>query len=397
MKAGLRKYVCPELVEGRCGNHPIRHWYNGAGYTDSMTNLFIPHTPRHITTDWLTDALRSSGVITRSTVSAIDAGDTAAGHGFTGQIARLTVAYDSHETDAPRSIIAKFPSYDPTIRAAVTDSAMSYEHEIMCYENLLGDVALSTPRRYYSAHNPESGECILLLQDLAPARFGDNVGNPSRKDIESAIRAIAAFHAEFWESPRLVEFDWLPPFAQHAEARRRAFRRAIGPFLSTWGKHLRPSTIDLINRLGGSLASIRRQLSRPPRTVLHGDYRLDNLAFDGSECGPAVIDWQAASIGRGVVDMAYFIVYCLNPDERGAMESELVKLYHSVLVEHAVRKYDFESCMEDFRLSIAANMLRTVRVGGTFDYSGDRAQALLRTILHRVETALADHRVAELI
>ena len=347
--------------------------------------------------DWLTDALRSSGVITTSWVTSIDTGDTSAGHGFTGRIARLAVTYDSHEKDAPRSIIAKFPSYEPAIRAAVTDSAMSYEREVRCYENLLGNVALSTPKRYYSAHNPELGECILLLQDLAPARFGDNVGNPSHEDIDSATRAIAGFHAEFWESPRLAEFDWLPEYAQDADARQRAFRRAIGPFLSTWGEYLRPSTIDLISRLGDSLARIRRQLSLPPRTILHGDYRLDNLAFDGSGRGPAVIDWQAASIGRSVADMAYFIVYCIDPNERRSLESELLKLYYSVLVEQGVVAYDFESCMEDYRLSIAANMLRTVRVGGTFDYSGDRAQALLRTILHRVETALSDHGVAELI
>lgn len=362
-----------------------------------MTDLSIPHTPEDISTDWLTDALRSSGVITTSSVTSIDVGDTSAGHGFTGRIARLTVSYDSHEKDAPGSIIAKFPSYDPTIRAAVTDSAMSYKREIKCYENLLDHVVLSTPRRYYSACDPESGECILLLQDLAPARFGDNVGNPSREDIDSAIRAIAGFHAGFWESPRLVDMDWLPEYAQDAQARQRAFRRAIDPFLSTWGKYLRPSTIDLINRLGDSLARIRLQLSRPPRTVLHGDYRLDNLAFDGSGGGPAVIDWQATSIGRSVADMAYFIVYCIDPKERSALESQLLGLYHSVLLDHGVSGYDFESCVEDYRLSIAANMMRTVRVGGTFDYSGDRAQALFRRILHRVETALADHEVAELI
>ena len=362
-----------------------------------MTELSIPHTPEDITSEWLTDALRSSGIITTSSVKSIDAGDTAAGHGFTGQIARLSVTYDSHEDGAPKSIIAKFPSYDPAIRAAVTDSAMSYEREIRCYENLLGHVDLSTPLLYHSAYDAESGDCILLLQDLAPARFGDNLGNPSCEDIESAIRAIARFHADFWESPRLADLDWMPRFAQDAEARQRAFRKAQGPFLSTWSKFLQPTTIDIVERLGGSLARIRRQLSRPPRTVLHGDYRLDNLVFDESGGGPTVIDWQAASIGRSVADIAYLIVYCIDPTERRALESELLKLYHSMLVVHCVRGYDFESCLEDYRLSIAANMLRTVRVGGTFDYSGERAQALFRTILHRVETALADHRVAELI
>ena len=275
---------------------------------------------------------------------------------------------------------------------------MSYEREIRCYENLLGNVALSTPRRYYSAHDAESGECILLLQDLAPRALRRQRGQPRHvRTSTPPFERSQAFHAEFWESPRLVEMDWLPEYAQDADARQRAFRQAIGPFLSTWGRYLQPSTIDLINLLGNNLARIRLQLSRPPRTVLHGDYRLDNLAFDESGRGPAVIDWQAASMGRSVADMAYFIVYCIDPNERRALESELLKLYHSVLVEQGAVAYDFESCMEDYRLSIAANMLRTVRVGGTFDYSGDRAQTLLRTILHRVETALSDHRVAELI
>ena len=203
-----------------------------------MTNLPIPHNPQEITIEWLTDSLRSSGIITNSSVTSIDAGDTAAGHGFTGQIARLTVTYDSHEAGAPNSIIAKFPSYDPVIRAAVTDSAMSYEREIRCYENLLGHVGLSTPRQYHSAYDAESGECLLLLQDLAPARFGDNVGNPSREDIESAIRAIARFHADFWESPRLADLDWLPH--SHKKPKRvsepsvrpraRSFRRGASSY-----------------------------------------------------------------------------------------------------------------------------------------------------------------------
>ncbi len=362
-----------------------------------MSNLSIPHAPENITSKWLTDALRSSGIITTSSVTSVDSGDTAAGHGFTGQIARLSVTYDTLEDGPPHSIIAKFPSRDPVIRAAVTDSGMSYEREIRCYENLLYQVSLSTPRRYHSAYDADSGDCILLIQDLAPARFGDNLGNPSREDLESAIRSIGGFHAGFWESPRLADLDFIPRYDQDIDVRQRAFSEARGPFLTAWSRFLKPSTIEVVEGLaGGSLSRIRRQLARPPRTVLHGDYRLDNLVFDDSG-GPTVFDWQATSIGRSVADMAYFIVYCLDPDERRARETDLLQLYHSVLVEHEVSGYDFDTCVKDYRLSIAANMMRTVRVGGTFDYSGDRAQALIRGILHRVETALADHKVAELI
>ena len=217
-----------------------------------MTDLSIPHKPEDITSEWLTAALRSSGIVTTSSVTSIDAGDTEAGHGFTGQIARLTVTYDSHEEGAPDSIIAKFPSRDPVIRKAVTESAMSYERELRCYEDLLGHVHLTTPQRYHSAYAAESGDCILLLQDLAPARFGDNVGNPSREDVDSAIRAIGKFHAEFWESPRLVDLDWLPGFAHDAEVHQLAYREARGPFLSKWSKFL-PGLCTKLRREQGKL------------------------------------------------------------------------------------------------------------------------------------------------
>ena len=50
-----------------------------------------------------------------------------------------------------------------------------------------------------------------------------------------------------------------------------------------------------------------------PHTIIHGDYRLDNLFFgtDESDYELAVIDWQIASRGGAAYDVAYFII--LNP------------------------------------------------------------------------------------
>lgn len=63
------------------------------------------------------------------------------------------------EASAPASLIAKFqlPPSDPDIKAAVFQSGM-HEREFRIYRDVAQDIALRTPRVYYSALQPETGE-----------------------------------------------------------------------------------------------------------------------------------------------------------------------------------------------------------------------------------------------
>ena len=78
----------------------------------------LPTTTSEITAEWMTEALRGSGIIGDDvTVSSvlIDAG--AVGVGFMGEVATVGLVYDGDANGAPTSVIAKLPTSSPDIRA----------------------------------------------------------------------------------------------------------------------------------------------------------------------------------------------------------------------------------------------------------------------------------------
>jgi aminoglycoside phosphotransferase (APT) family kinase protein len=43
--------------------------------------------------------------------------------------------------------------------------------------------------------------------------------------------------------------------------------------------------------------------------IVHGDYRLDNVLFDSEDRPAAVIDWELATIGDSLTDLALMVAY----------------------------------------------------------------------------------------
>jgi aminoglycoside phosphotransferase (APT) family kinase protein len=58
------------------------------------------------------------------------------------------------------------------------------------------------------------------------------------------------------------------------------------------------------------------QLRSGPPTLVHNDFRLDNIIFrpDGT---PVILDWQVPAIGRGTHDLAFLLA--------GSMDYDLLK------------------------------------------------------------------------
>src|SRR5262249_45009124 len=141
------------------------------GRKSHLADPGIPDAPGALTPEWLTLALRSTGAITDARVTSCRIEPFGEGKGFSGQIARIGLSCDVAGAGAPTSLIAKFqlPHPDPDIRAAVSQARL-YEREYRFYRDVALDVTLRTPRLYYGALRPETGECVLLLEDLAPAQ-----------------------------------------------------------------------------------------------------------------------------------------------------------------------------------------------------------------------------------
>ena len=96
----------------------------------------LPTTSSEITASWMTDALRASGVIGGDVAVAeirIDPG--AVGVGFMGEIATVGLTYDGEANGAPTSMIAKFPTHSPEVRAMM-QPARIYEREHRFYREI---------------------------------------------------------------------------------------------------------------------------------------------------------------------------------------------------------------------------------------------------------------------
>lgn len=362
-----------------------------------MADIKIPTGMEEVTPEWLTRALRDTGVIYKASVSSLEI-ELIVGRGVTGQVARVVPRYDISEKGAPGSMIVKLPSADDTFRAVV-DRMGLYEREIRFYEELAGQIELRTPQRYYSAMDTRAGEYVLLIEDMAPARAGDNVAGCSIEDAELAIRNLAELHAAWWEHPRLDGLDWLPEFYVEPEQAQSRFEEAWGPFLTRFRNMLPALVAEVGERLRSNISYLVNSVTAAPRTLVHGDFRLDNLFFSTDKDGAALatVDWQVVSKSKGVFDVAYFLSWSLQPLERKVREMDLLKYYHSLLLELGVKGYDFNQCLKEYRLFMLLPFMRMVNVAGNLDVGGWRLVRLLRTLAERTMAAIGDLKSVDLL
>jgi len=127
-----------------------------------------------------------------------------------------------------------------------------------------------------------------------------------------------------------------------------------------------------------------------PHTLVHFDYRADNLLFD-ADGSVAVIDWQTISQGGGAADVGYLLSQNLTIEDRRAHEAALLRAYHDALVGHGVTGYDFDTFRVDYRAGITCGWVIPVLAVGSLDFTSERAVALWTAVVERAQDALIEH------
>jgi len=365
-----------------------------------MKTLTIPAGPEALSTEWLTDALRSTGIIKTAKVASFETEVIGEGSGFIGQLARVKLHYDAAEAGAPASLIAKFPAAGVAGRE-IGNLFDFYRREIKFYEEIAHEIELSTPRRYYSASNLDTGEHILLLEDMHPARVGDHAEGCTLEEAELAIRNIAKFHATWWESPRLEEIaDWMPMIdAPVHQSAQNSYQQAWAPFIENFGDRMTPAMRKTAEEIAQRVIKLQSSIADRPHTIVHGDYRTDNLFFETAAGGApfSVADWQIACRGRGIFDVAYLLCGGLDAELRAANEERLVRLYHDTLAENGVRGYGFEQCWTEYRRMSLYVLVYVVISLGTLDFANERGLKLFDAWLRRATAAIEHLDAAELM
>ncbi|MBW2696791.1 MAG: phosphotransferase [Deltaproteobacteria bacterium] len=374
---------------------------------------FIPTTLEELTPEFLTLALRESGALSSGSVGECSAETIGDGVGFAGTVARIHLRYRGADIAAPESLIAKLPSMNPKNRASV-EMINGYEREICFFQRLAGRSILPVPRCYYAAMDPDPHyetrpaqlRCMehlpvavlrallpagrwfagiskrrycVLMEDLAPARAGDQVAGCGLEEAEEIVRGLAAFHASYWGDERLADEIWLPSvdalprglMALHRNARRRYFH--------SYGANLPARMHQACAWTDSHFEAMMHHLASPPNTVLHGDYRLDNFVFaDDTMCA---LDFQVVALGRGGLDLGYFVCGSVHLD---VDEERIVNAYCDELLRLGVRDYDRAECTRDYNLSKLFQAYMHISGEDLIELGEDRGAELLETMRQRV-------------
>ena len=143
----------------------------------------------------------------------------------------------------------------------------------------------------------------IVIEEEMPAGYATTQGE--RRRIGTALmRALAALHAVDWRAVGLEGFGRPEGY----------LARQVRRWSEQWERSKTgdvPLVSELIRRLGAALPHTSAA------TLVHGDYRLGNLALDPADPGRvvAIFDWEMATLGDPLADVGYTLVYWGEPGD----------------------------------------------------------------------------------
>ena len=180
-----------------------------------------------------------------------------------------------------------------------------------------------------------------------------------RREIYAAeIATLAQLHT--YDPGKIGLGDYGKPgnyFARQVERWSRQYRASETGHIETMEKLMQflPSTVPQQDRV----------------SVVHGDYRVDNMIFDAREPKViAVLDWELSTLGDPLADFSYFLMlWHMPPASQGAGSSGITGLDHKKLgipsVEDACAQYcalTGRSSIPDLDWYFAFNMFRIAAI-----------------------------------
>ena len=342
----------------------------------------IPQRAEELTAEWFTQILA-----TGATVAEVRCEEIGAGVGFLGEVHRCHLTWEPLVGGAaaaaalPASVIVKTPTQIPE-NFAVGDALRSYEREIAVYQKLRTTLGVPMPGYYHGAMDPDpapwmqrplfflfdhlsvrginwviaqflklSGKSkrryVLVIEDFADAHPPTQMLGGSLDDARRSLEVLAR------SSMPPTGCAPTRPSTTGTSSRSTPFHVSDKPATSATvtsssngsAPMLGDGMLERLDAIQERVPEICSLLAAEPWTLLHGDYRLDNVLFrPNGEI--VVLDFQGLSSGRPAVDVAYFITTALTAEHRDEEEC-LLRSYHDALVAAGVSSYSFDELVRD--------------------------------------------------
>jgi len=351
--------------------------------------MAIPNTIDQITPSLLTEALRDSG-FSDVDVVAVSAERIAVGEGFLGELARLTLTYGSGT--GPATAIAKIPTTDSGLKP-LGDMLDVYRREHLAYAEVIPQLKVRTPRAYYNAGNAESGAYCLVLEDVGHLLPGDHHAGGTLPQAQSAFVAAAGIHSRWWG--KVDQLDWVPPIDSPLNMGLQGLVEANwATIVDSYGHLLGADVVGRLEQFVPTMSDLLVAYGAASRTLVHSDFRLDNMFFDGDEL--VLLDWQVIGRGDGMADLCPFVSSNFDSDFRRAHEDNLFKSYFRAMTEAGAGHLAFEDLMRSYRVSLNFWLAMWCNSAVSKGETTQRGEELFERLITRTADAYVQHAAWEL-
>ena len=170
------------------------------------------------------------------------------------------------------------------------------------------------------------------------------------------------------------------------------YRNVLPMFNERFQSHIGEDFRRLQTWLSEHGVEIAREFQRSPFTLVHADFRLDNVFFLNDSANPeekvdgrgvVLFDWQIPVRGPGAYDLAYFLGSHLAPEAPAEREEFLLRLYHDQLIAEGVEGYNFEALRRDYEMALVLMVQRVTASFAEIEATNDRGRDLFEVWIER--------------
>ena len=347
---------------------------------------------------WLTKVLRTSGALDeRSSVVEVRVEQFAQGSGLLSELFRLTITADGAGADVPATLVLKLPTADPAMRGVA--DALGFDARELRFDRELAPTApFATARCHAAIDTDDSTDFVLVLEDLAHLRPLDQVVGCSWDQALAVLDRLVDFHAQWWDHERLPDLRttflpvhndmyvavlpllYEPGWAVVKEVAEDLLTPELRAFGERWTELCGPMLAEVTE----------------PTTLIHGDWRSDNLFLDEAHAELTVIDFQIVGTGSGLSDLGYFVSQSLEPEVSRGRGREICDEYVARLGARGIT-VDPEEAWRQYRLALCFCLTYPVSSFQAWDGLPERGRDLVRSMLRRSIAAIADTDALEVL
>ncbi|MEZ5209292.1 MAG: phosphotransferase [Acidimicrobiales bacterium] len=332
-------------------------------------------------------AAPAGAVVERHTAEGI-------GTGQVGQNVRFTLTWSGIDdaddgaagsgagAGVPTTVVGKFAAADEQSRLAGLMTG-TYVREVSFYRSS-PTAAPCASRSVTSPSSTPTPASSCCCSRTSPRRQGDQIAGCTIDEAALAMTELGKLHASYWDDPSLDGREWLAHRARPDSAMILAsmYDGFAGGFAERYGDRLPDLTLTVVEAFSGRIGDWLAT-DEGPLTLLHTDYRLDNMLFGTGPGAPplTVVDWQTPAVGVGASDAAYFLGGGLGIDDRRTHERDLLEVYRQSLAAGGV-ELSADALWAQYRANAGAGLHMTV-VASMLVGRHDRGDAMFCAMAER--------------